>query len=266
MSANKAEALSVALDTAKSARARNSIEKVLCHQLNDSALLPHLLDRTFGSLMILAGRPSGATKDRVDAPFAPRRSAGSYCKAVGVLSAAIPTTALSCCPVPPIRPTGPASGGWSPSHAPAKRSQESRVTSTQPLWRLVRHCLFCLLVAACGGTPTQPRDTTLPMGRWTGDGACLSVAADGCDLVVGCGHGKFVLPDVHADGTFAVNGTYRVEAGPISISPAPSATFLGVLTGQTLTLSVTPSDPSLRPASYVLRLTSDTGKCAVPCV
>jgi hypothetical protein len=168
--------------------------------------------------------------------------------------------------MPPIRPTGPVSGWWSPNHAAAKRSQEPPVTSAQPSWRLVRNGLFCLLVAACGGTPTQPGDTTLPPGRWTGDGACLSVAVDGCDLVVGCGHGQFAQPDVHADGTFAVNGTYRVEAGPISMNPAPPATFLGVLTGQTLTLSVTPSDPLLRPASYVLRLTSGTGKCAVPCV
>ena len=138
--------------------------------------------------------------------------------------------------------------------------------STQPLWRLVRSGLFCLLVAACGGTPTQPRDTTLPTGRWTGDGACLSVAVDGCDLVVGCGHGQFVQPDVHADGTFAVSGTYRIEVGPISINPAPTATFSGALSGQTLTLSVAPSDPSLRPASYVLQLTNGTGKCSVPCV
>jgi hypothetical protein len=126
--------------------------------------------------------------------------------------------------------------------------------------------LFCLLGAACTGTPTQPRDTALPTGRWTGDGACLSVAVDGCDLVVGCAHGQFAQPDVHGDGTFEVNGTYRIEAGPISINPAPPATFSGVVKGQTLTLSVMPGDPSLRPASYVLQLTNGRGKCAVPCL
>lgn len=107
---------------------------------------------------------------------------------------------------------------------------------------------------------------TLPTGRWTGDGACLSVAVDGCDLVVGCGHGQFPPPNVRVDGTFDVSGTYRIEAGPISINPAPPAMFSGVLKEQTLTLKVTPSDPSLRPASYVLRLTTASGKCAVPCV
>jgi len=130
---------------------------------------------------------------------------------------------------------------------------------------MVAVALLCL-AAACAETPTQPRDTTLPTGGWTGDGACLSVAADGCDLVAGCGHGQFPLPVVHSEGTFEVNGTYRIEAGPISINPAPPALFSGVLTGQTLTLGVTPSDPSLRPASYVLQLTNDTRKCAVPCV
>jgi hypothetical protein len=134
------------------------------------------------------------------------------------------------------------------------------------LTRVAAVSLVCLLVAACTETPTQPRDTTLPMGRWTGDGACLSVAIDGCDLVVGCGHGQFAQPDVHADGTFATSGTYRIEVGPISINPAPPAMFSGVLKGQTLTLSVTPSDPSLRPASYMLQLTNGTGKSAVPCV
>jgi hypothetical protein len=94
----------------------------------------------------------------------------------------------------------------------------------------------------------------------------LSIAPDGCDLVVGCGHGQFSPPVVRADGTFEIGGTYRIEAGPISITPAPPATFSGILMRQTLTLSVTPSDPSLRPASYVLQLTNASGKCAVPCV
>jgi hypothetical protein len=126
--------------------------------------------------------------------------------------------------------------------------------------------LVCLLAGACADTPTQPRETNLPTGRWSGDGACLSVAVDSCDLVVGCGHGQFPPPVVRPDGTFEVNGTYRVEVGPISINPAPPAMFSGVLRGQTLTLSVIPTDPSLRPVSSVLQLTNASGKCTVPCV
>jgi hypothetical protein len=141
------------------------------------------------------------------------------------------------------------------------RADDARVWFT----RAVTVGLACLL-AACAETPTQPRATALPAGRWTGNGACLSVAADGCDLVVGCGHGQFALPVVRADGTFEVSGTYRIEAGPVSTNPAPPAMFSGILTGQTLTLSVTPSDPSFPPASYRLQLTNASGKCAVPCL
>jgi hypothetical protein len=134
------------------------------------------------------------------------------------------------------------------------------------LTRTVAVGLVGVLAYACAETPTQPREMTLPTGRWAGDGACLSVALDGCDLVVGCGHGQFPPPVLRADGTLTVDGTYRIEAGPVSIEPAPRAMFSGVLRGHTLTLSVTPSDPSLRPASYMLQLTNASGRCSVPCV
>src|SRR5690349_21605256 len=101
----------------------------------------------------------------------------------------------------------------------------------------------CLLAISCAETPAQPRETTmLSAGTWTGDG-CLSVATrEDCQLIVGCGHGVFSQPVVRADGTFEVDGTYRVEAGPISNTPAPAAKFSGVVRGQTLTLTVTPTD------------------------
>src|SRR5215468_9249923 len=130
--------------------------------------------------------------------------------------------------------------------------------------RVVAVGLVCFVVSNCAETPMQPHATNLPMGRWSADGgACLSVASDQCDLVVGCGHGQFPPPVIRADGTFEVSGTYRIEAGPISINPAPPAVFSGLLTGETVTLSVTPSDPSLRPASYVLQHTNASSNCVV---
>ncbi len=132
--------------------------------------------------------------------------------------------------------------------------------------RIIAAGIVSLVIAGCGATPTQPRDTTLPAGRWTGDNGCLSVAVDGCDLVVGCGHGQFPAPVIHADGMFEVSGTYRVEVGPIRIDPAPPAIFSGIVKGQTLLITVTPSDRSVVPASYVLHLTNASGKCAVPCL
>jgi hypothetical protein len=72
----------------------------------------------------------------------------------------------------------------------------------------------------CDGSPSGRAGGLLANGRWTGDGACLSVADSGCNLAVGCGHGQFPRPTIRADGTFDVDGTYRIEAGPISIDPA----------------------------------------------
>ncbi|PWT79925.1 MAG: hypothetical protein C5B57_13080 [Blastocatellia bacterium] len=126
--------------------------------------------------------------------------------------------------------------------------------------------LVGMLMTGCGNTPSAPQATQLAMGRWTGENACLSVTVQTCDLVVGCGHGQFRTPTISADGTFAVEGTYRIEIGPISINPAPPARFLGVLRGSTLTITVTPTDASVTPVSSVVKLTNSSGTCTVPCV
>jgi hypothetical protein len=136
----------------------------------------------------------------------------------------------------------------------------------------MRSCFRFLTIAVtltatsgCTGT-SAPTEITLPLGRWTGGSACLSVTADGCDFVAGCGHGQFPRPVVHPDGSFAVGGTYRVEVGPISINPAPPAAFSGLVRGGTIMLTVVPSDPSLKPIVAELQLTNDAAKCAVPCL
>src|SRR5262245_56447171 len=120
-------------------------------------------------------------------------------------------------------------------------------------------------VSSCHGNPTGPNGGALTMGRWTGGSACLSVTDTGCNLVVGCGHGQFPRPTLRADGTFDENGTYRIEAGPISIEPAPPAQFSGSVSGSRLTLTVLPSVASVPPASYSMTLTG-TDRCVVPCV
>jgi hypothetical protein len=118
---------------------------------------------------------------------------------------------------------------------------------------------------ACHGNPAGPKDSPLAPGRWTtADGACLAVTETSCNLVVGCGHGEFPPPIVRVDGTFDVNGTYRIEVGPISINPAPTAHFSGSVSGSRLIVNVTPSG-SLLPASYSMIPTS-AGTCSVPCL
>jgi hypothetical protein len=128
-------------------------------------------------------------------------------------------------------------------------------------------CLFLAVafVASCHGSPTGPNEAPLATGRWTGGGSCLSVTETACDLVVGCGHGQFPRPALRADGTFDIGGTYRIEAGPISIEPAPPAQFSGSVRGSSLTLTVSPSAASLPPASYSLTL-AGTGRCVVACL
>src|SRR5207245_6451825 len=116
---------------------------------------------------------------------------------------------------------------------------------------------------SCRETPTEPRQSTLAIGRWTGGGACLAVAATGCDLTVGCGHGQFPRPALRGDGTFEIDGTYRVEVGPASANPAPPAHFSGALSGSRLTLTVAPEGDA--PASYSMTMTTP-GTCGVPCV
>ena len=115
------------------------------------------------------------------------------------------------------------------------------------------------------GSPTEPTGRPLETGRWTGDGACLSVTDAACNLVVGCGHGQFPRPTVDARGSFDVNGTYRIEVGPVSIDPAPPARFSGSVTGRRLTLTVAPSAASLPSASYSMTLTAP-GDCVVQCL
>jgi hypothetical protein len=121
----------------------------------------------------------------------------------------------------------------------------------------------CLL--ACDRGPIGPGKGPLATGRWSGDSACLSVTETGCNLAVGCGHGQFQRPIIRADGTFDVDGTYRIEVGPISIEPAPPAHFSGSMAGSRLILTVVPTAGSLQPASYSMTPTS-TGTCSIPCV
>src|SRR6266542_6917575 len=118
--------------------------------------------------------------------------------------------------------------------------------------------VLCWCASGCSGTPSEPRDTMLA-GRWSGDGACLAVTDQECNLTVGCGHGQFPRPIIRADGTFDVDGTYRIEVGPIAIEPAPPAHFSGVVTGSRLTLNVRPSG-SLPSASYSTTSTT-AGTC-----
>jgi hypothetical protein len=125
-------------------------------------------------------------------------------------------------------------------------------------------CVIGFTVIACSDTPTGSRDASLA-GRWTGGGACLAVTDEGCNLVAGCGHGQFPPPNVRADGSFDTDGTYRIEAGPISINPAPAAHFSGMLVGSTLRLNVVPTASGLSAMSFTMKPAAPA-LCTVPCL
>jgi hypothetical protein len=138
--------------------------------------------------------------------------------------------------------------------------QSSIMNSVRSLAYLLAVCML-----SCHDSPTEPRATALANGRWTGGNACLAVTDAGCNLAVGCGHGMFPKPAIRSDGTFDVDGTYRIEVGPISIDPPPPAHYSGSLVGSHLTLRVVPDGGSPPPATYSLTPTSD-GKCPIPCL
>ncbi len=131
--------------------------------------------------------------------------------------------------------------------------------------RAMKALVAVAIAAACDGNAAAPGSGPLAIGRWTGDGACLTVADNGCNLAAGCGHGQFPRPILRADGTFDADGTYRIEVGPISVDPAPPAHFLGSVVGSRLMLTVMPAGGSLKPASFTMTATA-AGNCPTPCV
>lgn len=120
-------------------------------------------------------------------------------------------------------------------------------------------------LVACQRNPAGPGAGPLTAGRWmTEAGVCLNITKTTCSLVAGCGHGQFPQPIVRVDGTFDVDGTYRIEVGPVSIDPAPSAHFSGLVTDSRLILNVAPSG-SLPSATYSMTPTS-AGTCSLQCL
>jgi len=123
--------------------------------------------------------------------------------------------------------------------------------------------LLCTALS-CTGNPSAPKPAgPLADGNWSGGGACLAVA-DTCNMIAGCGHGVFPRPTIRDDGTFDVDGTYRIEVGPVSIDPAPPAHFSGSISGSTLTLTVVPSG-SIAKGTYTMQAAA-AANCGIRCV
>jgi hypothetical protein len=98
---------------------------------------------------------------------------------------------------------------------------------------------------ACGhqSMVSLPPGSTLPIGTWGGDNAGVIVDDTIAHVHVGCTFGNAAAPiALDAAGRFSVTGSYVLRAYPITIGPSVPARFDGVVSGHTLTLTVSVDD------------------------
>ena len=175
------------------------------------------------------------------------------------------------------RPAAPDSSAGRRQSAPSGGGRGSRAClafgwSSVHLQLWLRRARWALVVGACAAgcqsSPTAPQSGPLAIGRWSSAaGQCLTVTESSCNFVAGCGHGVFPRPTVSTDGSFEVDGMYRIEVGPISIQPAPPAHFSGALSGgPRLLLTVTPTAPLTPGILFDDSVRHGHFPCSVPCL
>jgi hypothetical protein len=102
----------------------------------------------------------------------------------------------------------------------------------------------CLLAVACGTSAVDP--VTIPPGSWGSVSAGMTVTATGATVVFCCSGGTISGPlIVGSNGGFSFPGTFASLGGP-----QVSATYSGVLIGNTMNLAV--SAPPYSPESATL--------------
>jgi hypothetical protein len=102
----------------------------------------------------------------------------------------------------------------------------------------------------------------LAAGQWSTGAGCLNVTDATVDLYAGCWHGRFARPQL-VNGAFSMDGTFRFEAGPVK-DESVNARFTGSVTGDTMTLNVQRTDPSIQAVTYEMKL--GEGRCTQLCV
>jgi hypothetical protein len=109
--------------------------------------------------------------------------------------------------------------------------------------------------SACAGAATGP--SRARTGLWGGERVLLSVAADGTHLEFDCAHGELpAASTLDHDSRFDAAGVYvREHGGPIRQSEMPDshpANYSGLVTSQTLTLTIRLSDSSETIGTFTL--------------
>lgn len=113
-----------------------------------------------------------------------------------------------------------------------------------------RHCrtdvLFgAILLAAFGcsaGANLPPFDGALAIGTWGGDGAGMIVSDASTHLHIGCTYGDVSGRVPLAGGRFDAEGSYMLRAYPVAVGPTVPARFVGIVIGNSATITVTVND------------------------
>jgi hypothetical protein len=122
-----------------------------------------------------------------------------------------------------------------------------------------------VLLASCGVSSVLMPDGSVG-GDWGGENAALMADDTSAHVHIGCTYGdvhQVIIPD--ANGRFDANGLYNVSAFPIDAGVFHPAHFTGVVTGRTMSLTVTLSDTArtLGPVTVVFGRQPDMGPCPI---
>jgi len=127
----------------------------------------------------------------------------------------------------------------------------SRFASLSP-W-----CVLALAAVTLGARSSGGDTKRVAPGTWGANGIAMEVTASGARIEYDCAHGTITGPLVlDADGRFAVKGRHFPEhGGPIrdgEDSDGQPVLYTGQVTGDTMTLAVTPEASNTAISSHTL--------------
>lgn len=111
---------------------------------------------------------------------------------------------------------------------------------------------LAVVTLGCGGAGPAPPE--IPAGVWAGEGARLTVAAEGGSLVLDCAGAALAPPlTLDAEGRFDLAGWWEHRGGPEPYARR-EARFGGLLRGDRLTFTITLAGAGETRGPYELEL------------
>jgi hypothetical protein len=121
-----------------------------------------------------------------------------------------------------------------------------------------------IIAAACYSSPSNPPEEIT--GTWGGENAGLIATDSSAHVHIGCTLGDTDTP-IHPDsyGRFEVVGKYNVDAFPVDRGVFHPARFVGDVSGNELTLTVTLTDTGVQlgPVTLVRGKEPKMGPCPI---